>query len=392
MNLSRRLWSISKAGSIERLQLIQTQDLTPPGPGEARIAVRAVGLNFADLFAMQGLYSATPRGAFTPGLEFSGVIEAIGPPREASNSGVTPPKGRSYRPGDRVMGCIRFGAYAERLNADLRYLRPIPEGWDFRQGAAFPAQGLTAYYALRELGNLRPGQLVLIHSIAGGVGLLALEMTRRMGGLAIGTIGTPAKLDFLRESAGLSDDAIIVRDPKRFGEQLDRALAALDPRQERPGFDLVLDAVAGEYFHPAFDRLRSAGRLVLFGSATMMTHASRPNYFTLAWRYLRRPRLDPIEMISANKSFMAFNLIWLWDRIDELTRLYDEMLDLKLPPPHVGRSFAFEDAHTALRYFQSGQSIGKVVLDVGEDSGGPASADDSPRAGGESRDGGVAPA
>ncbi|MEQ9364975.1 MAG: zinc-binding dehydrogenase [Leptospirales bacterium] len=353
---SRRIWKIAKAGSIDRLRLVENDELPPPGAGEARVAVRAIGLNFADLFALQGLYSATPSGEFTPGLEFSGVIEDVGPP---------PAGGARHsvlKAGDRVMGAIRFGAYAERLNADTRYLRLIPEAWDFAEGAALPAQGLTAYYALRELGNLKPGQLVLIHSVAGGVGLLALEMVRKMDALAIGTIGTPEKISFLRESAGMDAATILVRDPRRFDEQLADALQAVD----RPGFDLVLDAVAGEYFQPAFDRLRAAGRLILFGSATMMSHASRPNYFTLAWRYLRRPRLDPIEMISANKSCMAFNLIWLWDRIEELTRLYDEMLALDLSPPHVGRRFAFEDAHQALRYFQSGKSVGKVVLEIGD--------------------------
>lgn len=365
---SRLVWKIAKAGSIDRLSLVN-DTLPELQPGEARVAVKAVGLNFADLFALQGLYSATPSGAFTPGLEFSGVIEEIAGPAEnptavvtdSGTSGVTAHRKHVYKPGDRVMGAIRFGAYAERLNADVRYFRHIPAGWDFAQGAALPAQGLTAYYALRELGNLKPGQLVLIHSVAGGVGLLALEMVRGMGGLAVGTIGTADKISFLREKADMAPEEILVRDRKRFPAQLDAALKF----QNRVGFDLVLDAVAGEYFQPAFDRLSAAGRLILFGSATMMTHASRPNYLTLAWRYLRRPRLDPIEMISANKSFMAFNLIWLWDCIDELTRLYDEMLELNLQPPHVGRRFAFEDAHEALKYFQSGRSIGKVVLEVG---------------------------
>lgn len=353
---SRRLWKTPRAGAINRLRLVQ-EPLPDLKPGQARIAVRAVGLNFADLFALQGLYSATPEGAFTPGLEFAGVIEELGPP---DNSG--PVRGGDLRVGDRVMGVIRFGAYADRLNADIRYLSKLPDGWDFAQGAALLAQALTAYYALRELGNLKADQLVLIHSVAGGVGLLALEIVRKMGGHAIGTIGAGVaseKIPFLVDTIGMAPETIVVRDAKRFGQQLDAALKFTG----RSGFDLVLDAVAGEYFRPAYDRLRAAGRLILFGSATMMTHASRPNYATLAWRYLRRPRLDPIEMISENKSLMAFNLIWLWDRVEEMTRLVDEMMALNLAPPHVGRRFAFEDAHAALKFFQSGKSTGKVVLE-----------------------------
>lgn len=376
MKLARRIWQIPRAGSIGNLRLIQ-DELSEPGPGEARVAVRAVGLNFADLFALQGLYSATPAGAFVPGLEFSGVIEALGPAR----AGETDRASTTLQTGDRVMGAIRFGAYADRLNADLRYLRRIPAGWDFAEGAALPAQGLTAYYALRELGNLRANQTVLVHSVAGGVGLLALEIARRMGAEVIGTIGSPAKIDFLVNECGVPRDQIIVRDPRRFGAQLDAALAALRKRKlmsegaaqtengplydSRPdhGFDQILDAVAGEYFQPAFTRLQPAGRMILFGVATMMTGRGRPNYLKLAWRYLTRPRLDPIQMISDNRNCMAFNLIWLWDRIDELGRLYDELIALDLPAPHVGRRFAFEDAHAALKYFQSGQSVGKVVLE-----------------------------
>ena len=135
------MWEIGRAGSIGQLHL--RDDVLPElQAGQVRVAVRAIGLNFADLFALQGLYSATPRGAFTPGLEFAGVIEAV----HAETS-------TDLRAGQRVMGASRFGAYATKLHAEPQYLRPIPDDWDFAEGAALPAQGLTALYALRELGN-----------------------------------------------------------------------------------------------------------------------------------------------------------------------------------------------------------------------------------------------
>lgn len=347
---ARKIWKISKAGSIDRLRLASEE--TPPlQAGEGRVRVYAVGLNFADVFALQGLYSATPRGEFTPGLEFAGVIEEIAP------GGRGAPR---FKRGDRVIGVTRFGGYSERINVDLRYLRALPRGWDFAEGAALIAQGLTAWYALARLGAASAGQSVLVHSAAGGVGLLALDMIAKLKLHPIAVVGGAEKVAFLKERAGLRDAQILLRNPQSFAADLDRALSA----EKLSGFDLILDSVAGEYFRPGYDRLNPAGRLILFGSATMMTHSARPNYLEVAWRYLRRPRLDPLEMMSANKSLMAFNLIWLWDRVDELMSLYDSMMRLKLRPPHIGRRFAFERAPEAIAYFQSGASVGKVVLEL----------------------------
>jgi len=259
-----------------------------------------------------------------------------------------------------VVGLTRFGAYATALNADVRYLWPIPPGWGFAEAAAFPVQALTAWYAVIELGALKRGAAVLVHSAAGGVGLNALAILKRSEGRVIATVGRPMKRDFLVERFGMRPDQVVVRDRRTFGRQLDRALAALGLE----GLDLVLDAVAGPYFRPAYDRLRPEGRLVLYGAADLMPARPRPNYLQLAIRYLRRPRLDPLQMIAENKSVMAFNLIWLWDQADRLAPAYDALSSSTPEPPLVGRRFAFADALAALRFLQSGGSIGKVVLEV----------------------------
>ena len=354
---TREVWRIERAGSLHRLAR-QAESLPKPGPGEARIAVKAVGLNFADLFACLGLYSATPAGPFVPGLEFAGVVEALGPPNASPATGGAP--GRAPQPGDRVIGLARFGAYATAVNLDVRYLAPIPPEWSFAEAAAFPVQALTAWYALIELGALASGDGVLVHSAAGGVGLNALAILAAKGARVVATVGRPAKRDFLVERCGLAPGQVIVRDRRGFGSQLDRALAALD----LDGFDLVLDAVAGPFFRPAYDRLRPEGRIVLYGAADLMPRRARPNYLRLALRYLRRPRLDPLRMIAENKSVMGFNLIWLWEQVDRLPRAYDQLALLMARPPFIGRRFGFREAPAALRHLQSGESIGKVVLEV----------------------------
>jgi NADPH:quinone reductase-like Zn-dependent oxidoreductase len=133
------------AGNLADLKP-QNFELAAPAPGEVQVAVRAIGLNFADVFAIWGLYGATPKGEFTPGLEYSGIIEAVG-------EGIT-----HLRPGDRIMGVTRFGAYTTHLNIDSRYAIPLPDDWDFNTGAAYLVQTLTAYYGMATLGALQRGQ------------------------------------------------------------------------------------------------------------------------------------------------------------------------------------------------------------------------------------------
>ena len=115
MPIQRTAWRISRAGSLSRLARVE-ESLPDPGPGQARLRVEAVGLNFADILACMGLYSATPQGPFIPGLECAGTVEAAGP-------------GVSLAVGDRVCVLTRFGAYVDRLNFDPRYSIPVPPGW-----------------------------------------------------------------------------------------------------------------------------------------------------------------------------------------------------------------------------------------------------------------------
>ena len=175
-----------------------------PPSGHARVAVGAIGLNFADLAACLGLYSATPQGAFVPGLEFAGTVEAVG-------EGAT-----TVAPGNRVIGLTRFGAYATHINADARYLHPLPGGWSVADGAAFPVQAITAWYAISELGACKAGDAVLVQSAAGGVGLNALAILRAMGARVVAAVGHDSKVAFLRSitpasSAGRSSCAAAAR-------------------------------------------------------------------------------------------------------------------------------------------------------------------------------------
>lgn len=316
----------------------QTEALAALPRGRVRVDVRAVGLNFADIFALTGLYSATPQGAFIPGLEFAGTV------LDASE-----PSG-GFSPGDRVMGVTRFGGYSTVVDSEPDYLIPLPDDWNFAQGAAWPAQTLTAWYALKHLGAVQPGQRILIHSAAGGVGLQAMKLSRALGAVPVGTVGNPAKVACLEE---LGFEDVLVRE-NNFARQLQR---------EGLGFDLVLDAIGGEVQRASFAALNPMGRLVVFGAAEFTPKGRRPDYLKALWRYLRRPRYDVMDMISSNRSVLAFNLIWLWEQKAQMKALLDELAAVPLSPPLVGHRFDFSDAHAALDLLRSGRSVGKVVLE-----------------------------
>ncbi len=346
MSRERSVWRISRAGSLARLTRVR-EALPDPGPGEAQVRVEAVGLNFADVLACLGLYSATPTGPFVPGLECAGTVESAGPKC-------------ALAVGQRVCVLTRFGGYADRLNVDPAYTLPVPDGWSAAEAAAWPVQGITAWYGLIDRARTAAGECVLVQSAAGGVGLQALDMLESIGAHAIAVVGSARKRDFLQESRGLPGQAIVLRD-RHFGEQLDAALAACGAR----GFDVVFDAVLGPSFRPAFKRLRPEGRYVLFGAADFMPAGRRPDYPRLLWRYLRRPRLDPLGMITDNRSLIGFNLIWLWDEVGRLPAAAEGLRRHGgSRRPHVGACLPFDQAPDALRLLQSGRTIGKVVLQV----------------------------
>jgi NADPH:quinone reductase-like Zn-dependent oxidoreductase len=334
----RKFYHVRKTGSLKNIRQHATPILENE-PGKVLVQVKAIGLNYADLFAIMGLYSATPKGTFIPGLEFCGVVLASDTERFAQ--------------GDPVIGVTRFGGYTTHIVADPHYLTPLPAGWSFEQGAAFPVQTLTAYYALKTLGDIRHGQSILIHSAAGGVGLQANSIAKKFDAYTIGVVGTASKLDTLK-NAGY--DKGIVR-----GHAFRRELvAALDGRE----LNLVLEATGGKYFRYSYDALAAMGRVVAYGSADFTPSSHRPNYITLAWKYLMRPRVDPLSMIPANKSVMGFNLIWLYERHEIMARLLNEISLLTLPPPMVGHTFAFDDLPEAISLFHGGGTTGKVVVIV----------------------------
>ena len=346
MRNSYRLTAGTRADLIARQEALEG-----PAAGEIQVAVRAIGLNFADVFSVWGLYSATPKGAFIPGLEFAGDVVALG-------AGVS-----THSIGDKVYGVTRFGAYTTALNIDSRYAFALPQNWSYAEGAAYPVQALTAYYGLQVLGNIRAEHRVLVHSAAGGVGVWAGRIAKHFGARVIGTVGHQDKVAFAKTQG--YDEVLVRGDLRTLADRM--ALASVagfseSETKQTPGYNIVMEPTGGQVLKDSFSLVLPEGRMIVYGSAHFATNDARPNKLKLLWKFLKRPKLDPQAMIAENKGVLAFNLIWLYEQTDKMVRLLTEINALNLGKPHIGETFNFEDLPAAVAALQSGRTVGKVVV------------------------------
>ena len=324
-------------------EVLEVQDIEVPSPGqdEVRVRVHASGINFAEVFCRLGLYKHAPAPPFVAGFEFAGEIEDIGP-------GVT-----GFRPGDRVLGVSRFGGYQGGLLADASRVRHIPDGWTMEEAAALPAAALTAGYGLLEVGRLRAGERVVIHSAAGGVGSTAVQIARAVGATVIGTAGSDEKLPILEEMG-----CELVPNYKK---------GAWDQRvrEEIGEVDLVFDALGGRYVREGYGLLRPNGRIVSYGLGTMTPAGKRPNWLKLAWQFSQIPRFSIFPMISENRTVSGFNVLLLWDRMDILGDVFDQCLQWgregKLKA-RVSQAVPYSQAGQLHAAMQTGKTTGKLVL------------------------------
>lgn len=336
--------AITRHGGPEVLRPV-VKPLRDPAPGEVRIRTRACGLNFADVFCRLGLYEAAPPPPFAPGFEAAGEVDAVG-------TGVT-----AFRPGDRVVGCTRFGGYASAIWSPDRLVMRIPSGVSFEQAAGFPAVFATAHHALVRLGRVEPGWTVLVHAAAGGVGMAAVQLARNRGARVLATCGGPRKVELVR-SWGVE-------------EVLDYTAHDFEPwvreRTGGRGVDLVLDSVGGESFKKGYRLLAAMGHLVMFGMAGFTPSGPRASWFALAREWLRQPCFSPLRMLPDNRTVSGFNLVYMFEE-EEMTRrmLPDLMAEWHAGKlfVHVDRTFPLAEAGAAQEHLRRRASVGKVILAV----------------------------
>ena len=315
--------------------VLQVQDRPDPVPaaGQVRVDVKAAGLNFADVMARMGLYPDAPGPPVVVGYEVAGVIGALGEGVEGVSEG------------DRVLAGTRFGGQAEQVAVAARDIVPLPESLSFAQGAAVPVNYSTAWAALVTYGNVQPGERVLIHAAAGGVGMAATQIAKRRGAHVLGT-ASPGKHEAIRANG--VDEA--------FGYDLPRTL---------PKVDIVLDAIGGASFRRSYDLLRPGGRLVAFGASSVVGGEKR-NLVRAAPQALRMLRgFNLLEQMSASKAVIGLNLLTLWDdrqTLEPFVAPLREMLEDGTLRPVVSDEVPFDRAAEAHRIITERRNVGKVVL------------------------------
>jgi NADPH2:quinone reductase len=238
-----------------------------PGPGEARIGQRAVGVNFIDVYQRTGLYPVQLPAVL--GNEGAGVVEAVGP-------GVS-----DVEAGDRVAYAGIPGAYAEVRTIPAERLVRLPDGVDDELAAAVMLKGMTAEYLLRRTHRVGPGETIVFHAAAGGVGQIACQWAKALGATVIGTVGSPAKVDVARRHGC---DHVLVTDPGLPGRVRELTGGV--------GADVVYDSVGKDTFEASLDCLRPRGLLVCFGNASGPVPPFAPLVLTTKGSlFLTRPSL-----------------------------------------------------------------------------------------------------
>jgi NADPH2:quinone reductase len=304
---------------------VTERDAPEPGPGEVRIAVEAIGVNFADIMQRRGHYQGGPQPSFVPGMEAAGTIEAVG-------------DGVDRETGERVVAMTDEG-YAEYVTANAAALFDVPESMDFEEAAGFPVQFLTAHNTLFEWGKLDDDERVLIHAAAGGVGTAATQLADETGAEVFGTASTPEKLDLAER---LGADHPINYTETDFAEEVNDIT-------DGEGVDLVLDGVGGDTTSQSLDCLSHFGRMVSYGAAS-----GRPgevdtgtllfnNYTVYGYHLGQSMQRDPERVLGA---------------VPHLTDLLTSG-DLEVI---VGESFSLDEAAAAHEHIENRESSGKVVL------------------------------
>jgi len=331
---------IVRHGAPEVLQSREAADPVPAA-GEIRIAVRAAGVNFADVLARLGLYPDAPKPPVVVGYEVSGVVDAIGP-------GVA-----THRAGDRVVALTRFGGYADRaiVPADLAFA--IPGQLDHASAAAIPVNYLTAHIALRRMANLAAGETVLVHGAGGGVGIAATQIAKLRGATVLGT-ASASKHEAIR-AIGV-DHAIDYR----------RGDVAGDVRRltNGRGVDVVLDPIGGRSFADSYRLLAPLGRLIIYGVSSM-AGGERRSLLRALTVLVQMPRFKPLSLMNRNRGVFGLNVGHLWDErarlADAMRQVLDDVAAARLRPI-VARTFPLERADDAHRFLQTRSNIGKVIL------------------------------
>jgi NADPH2:quinone reductase len=298
-----------------------------PGEGEVLVRVEAAACNFSDILLLQGRYQEKPAHPFVLGREMAGVV--VGRGRSAQR----------FRQGNRVLAATGLGAFAEYVAIPERLAHPLPESMSFEAGAALPIVYPTSYAALVDRAAVQPGEVVLVHAAAGGVGLAAVQIAKALGARVIATAGGPEKLEIARQAG-----ADIGVDYKR-----EDFVEAVEAATDGAGADVIYDSVGGDTFDRSLRCIAWNGRLVVVGFASG-----------------RIPEVAANRILLKNIAVTGIH----WPAYAEhdpgrVDAVFAELFALAEGggiAPLIGARYALDEAGVALGELASRRSVGKIVL------------------------------
>jgi NADPH2:quinone reductase len=319
-----RAIQVKETGGPEKMELV---DLPQPvaGPGQALVKIADSGVNFIDVYFRTGSYKADL--PITLGSEGAGTVVSVG-------DGVS-----EVAPGDRVAYAMTRGSYAEYAVVPAAQLVKIPDHLDFQKAAAAMLQGMTAHYLTHSTFALKAGDTCLVHAAAGGVGLLLVQMARRIGARVFGTVSTEAKAQLAKEAGA---DEIIFYTHQDFAAEVKLLTSGR-------GVDVVYDSVGATTFMKSLDSLRPRGLLVLFGQSSGPVPPFDPNILNgKGSLFLTRPGL-PHHLLTRAEL--------LWRAGDVLGWVSSGELKIR-----VDRAYPLAEAPQAHRDLEGRRTAGKLVL------------------------------
>jgi NADPH2:quinone reductase len=317
---------ISNYGDAYVLKLADAEPKPVPATGQVLVKIHTAGVNFVDIYQRRGIYPV--KLPFIPGLEASGVVEAVGE------------KVTEFHQGDRVSYAGHIGSYSEYTAIDAGRLIALPKDLSFEQGAAFPLQGMTAHYLIHDFHEPKPGDTVLIHAAAGGVGLLLVQLAKHRGARVIGTVSTEEKARAAKEAGA---DHVILYTKQDFVSETKRLT---DGR----GAQLIIDGVGKTTFSGDLEAVAIHGHVVIFGSASGPADPLVPN-----------------SLMAKSISVSGGRLVNFTATREDLHRRSGDVLSaikegwLKLRINHV---LSLSEAEQAHRLLEGRQSMGKIILKI----------------------------
>lgn len=338
----RAVWITSAAGP-DGLRVRETADPVP-GPGHVRIRVQATGLNFAEVMAAQGLYPDAPKRPCVMGYEVAGVVDATGDGSQAPG----------LAPGTRVVALTHFGGHSDVVCVPAEQVLVIPDGKDFAEAAALPVNYLTAYHMLFRVAVVRPGERVLVHMAAGGVGMAVLQLCRTVPDVEVFGTASAAKHERLRAEGCAHPIDYRTTD---YAAEVRRLTGG-------EGVDVVLDPLGGADSRKGLKLLRPCGRLVTYGFANLSSGPRRrPLHMLSAAAGI--PLLTPVQLMNSNRTVSGVHIGRLWGQAGMLRQEFGELIALWAAgtiTPVIDSSYPFAEAAAAHRRILDRQNTGKVVL------------------------------